>query len=335
MGGLWGNLRGLRGGLGALGGLWGGFKGVRGSLEGTWGAQRRLRGTGGPFGGVGSSWGGVPDSQVPTAGGEWVGGCLQGCGGGVLGVVGESPYFPPQDFIRCVIGCLLFLITSLIVLIGHRDGAGTAGGVRGTRGVWGVWGGGRSGGSRWGLGMQEGGLWGWGWGLGRVWGGLGVRGEVSLSPPISPPGFWAPGRAPAGLRRLHHPAHAAGPHRRCYWCVLGALGGGAEGVGCPGGGAAMAGDGLWGHWDGGGGLWGDWVIYGGTGRTGIRGGWLMGVTGMGGVCTVGATGSTGRELPPRGGAVGVPNAAPSPLCSPRIPGRRLNPPKTPQNSTPR
>ncbi|XP_069634100.1 proteolipid protein 2 isoform X2 [Haliaeetus albicilla] len=35
------------------------------------------------------------------------------------------------DFIRCVIGCLLFLITSLIVLIGHRDGAGIAAAVFG------------------------------------------------------------------------------------------------------------------------------------------------------------------------------------------------------------
>lgn len=35
------------------------------------------------------------------------------------------------DFIRCVIGALLFLITSLIVIIGHRDGAGTAAGVFG------------------------------------------------------------------------------------------------------------------------------------------------------------------------------------------------------------
>ncbi|XP_072705020.1 proteolipid protein 2 [Ciconia boyciana] len=35
------------------------------------------------------------------------------------------------DFIRCVIGCLLFLITSLIVIIGYRDGAGTAAGVFG------------------------------------------------------------------------------------------------------------------------------------------------------------------------------------------------------------
>lgn len=41
------------------------------------------------------------------------------------------PPKPPQDFIRCVIGCLLFLITSLIVLIGHRDGAGIAAAVRG------------------------------------------------------------------------------------------------------------------------------------------------------------------------------------------------------------
>ncbi|XP_057281984.1 proteolipid protein 2, partial [Pezoporus wallicus] len=35
------------------------------------------------------------------------------------------------DFIRCVVGALLFLITSLIVIIGHRDGAGTAAGVFG------------------------------------------------------------------------------------------------------------------------------------------------------------------------------------------------------------
>ncbi|XP_068026616.1 LOW QUALITY PROTEIN: proteolipid protein 2 [Melanerpes formicivorus] len=32
------------------------------------------------------------------------------------------------DFIRCLVGSLLFLITSLIVIIGHRDGAGTAAG---------------------------------------------------------------------------------------------------------------------------------------------------------------------------------------------------------------
>ncbi|XP_054664530.1 proteolipid protein 2 [Grus americana] len=35
------------------------------------------------------------------------------------------------DFTRCIIGCLLFLITSLIVIIGHRDGAGIAAGVFG------------------------------------------------------------------------------------------------------------------------------------------------------------------------------------------------------------
>ncbi|NXG69604.1 PLP2 protein, partial [Baryphthengus martii] len=39
--------------------------------------------------------------------------------------------FAALDFIRCVIGCLLFLITSLIVIIGHRDGAGIAAGVFG------------------------------------------------------------------------------------------------------------------------------------------------------------------------------------------------------------
>nr|XP_006110460.2 proteolipid protein 2-like [Pelodiscus sinensis] len=36
-----------------------------------------------------------------------------------------------SDFIRAVIGALLFLITSLIVLIGHRDGPGIAAGVFG------------------------------------------------------------------------------------------------------------------------------------------------------------------------------------------------------------
>ncbi|XP_064296243.1 proteolipid protein 2 [Phalacrocorax carbo] len=35
------------------------------------------------------------------------------------------------DFIRCVSGCLLFIITSLIVIIGHRDGAGITAGVFG------------------------------------------------------------------------------------------------------------------------------------------------------------------------------------------------------------
>ncbi|XP_014117341.1 PREDICTED: proteolipid protein 2 [Pseudopodoces humilis] len=35
------------------------------------------------------------------------------------------------DFMRCIIGALLFLITSLIVIVGHRDGAGIAGGVFG------------------------------------------------------------------------------------------------------------------------------------------------------------------------------------------------------------
>lgn len=35
------------------------------------------------------------------------------------------------DFTRCVIGAVLFLITSLIVIVGHRDGAGIAGGVFG------------------------------------------------------------------------------------------------------------------------------------------------------------------------------------------------------------
>ncbi|NXO05073.1 PLP2 protein, partial [Rhinopomastus cyanomelas] len=49
---------------------------------------------------------------------------------------GLGPRFPLvhwgwTDFIRCVIGCLLFLITSLIVIIGHRDGAGTAAAVFG------------------------------------------------------------------------------------------------------------------------------------------------------------------------------------------------------------
>ncbi|KAM7134178.1 proteolipid protein 2 [Macrochelys suwanniensis] len=36
-----------------------------------------------------------------------------------------------SDFIRALIGALLFLITSLIVVIGHRDGAGIAAGVFG------------------------------------------------------------------------------------------------------------------------------------------------------------------------------------------------------------
>ncbi|XP_064359980.1 proteolipid protein 2 [Dromaius novaehollandiae] len=36
-----------------------------------------------------------------------------------------------SDFIRCLVGCLLFLITSLIVIIGHRDGSGIAAGVFG------------------------------------------------------------------------------------------------------------------------------------------------------------------------------------------------------------
>ncbi|XP_039579745.1 proteolipid protein 2 [Passer montanus] len=36
-----------------------------------------------------------------------------------------------SDFTRCVIGAVLFLITSLIVLVGHHDGAGIAGGVFG------------------------------------------------------------------------------------------------------------------------------------------------------------------------------------------------------------
>ncbi|EMP26946.1 Proteolipid protein 2 [Chelonia mydas] len=36
-----------------------------------------------------------------------------------------------SDFIRAVIGALLFLITSLIVVIRHRDGAGIAAGVFG------------------------------------------------------------------------------------------------------------------------------------------------------------------------------------------------------------
>ncbi|NXB93376.1 PLP2 protein, partial [Vidua chalybeata] len=35
------------------------------------------------------------------------------------------------DFMRCLIGALLFLICSLIVIVGHRDGAGIAGGVFG------------------------------------------------------------------------------------------------------------------------------------------------------------------------------------------------------------
>uniref|UniRef100_A0A674IYX3 Proteolipid protein 2 n=1 Tax=Terrapene triunguis TaxID=2587831 RepID=A0A674IYX3_9SAUR len=35
-----------------------------------------------------------------------------------------------SDFVRALIGALLFLITSLIVVIGHRDGAGIAAGVK-------------------------------------------------------------------------------------------------------------------------------------------------------------------------------------------------------------
>uniref|UniRef100_A0A803V9D8 Proteolipid protein 2 n=1 Tax=Ficedula albicollis TaxID=59894 RepID=A0A803V9D8_FICAL len=33
-----------------------------------------------------------------------------------------GPICAPQDFMRCLIGALLFLITSLIVIVGHRDG---------------------------------------------------------------------------------------------------------------------------------------------------------------------------------------------------------------------
>ncbi|XP_041263099.1 proteolipid protein 2 isoform X2 [Onychostruthus taczanowskii] len=36
-----------------------------------------------------------------------------------------------SDFTRCVIGAVLFLITSLIVLVSHHNGAGIAGGVFG------------------------------------------------------------------------------------------------------------------------------------------------------------------------------------------------------------
>ncbi|KYO38910.1 proteolipid protein 2 isoform X1 [Alligator mississippiensis] len=36
-----------------------------------------------------------------------------------------------SDFIRTVIGCLLFIIASLIVIVEHRDAAGTVGGVFG------------------------------------------------------------------------------------------------------------------------------------------------------------------------------------------------------------
>ncbi|KAM8793673.1 proteolipid protein 2 [Eudromia elegans] len=36
-----------------------------------------------------------------------------------------------SDFLRCLVGSLLFLITSLIVIIGHRDGPGVAAGVFG------------------------------------------------------------------------------------------------------------------------------------------------------------------------------------------------------------
>ncbi|XP_016161086.1 PREDICTED: proteolipid protein 2-like [Ficedula albicollis] len=43
----------------------------------------------------------------------------------------RGPICAPQDFMRCLIGALLFLITSLIVIVGHRDGAGIAGGVFG------------------------------------------------------------------------------------------------------------------------------------------------------------------------------------------------------------
>uniref|UniRef100_A0A8U7NKL5 Uncharacterized protein n=1 Tax=Corvus moneduloides TaxID=1196302 RepID=A0A8U7NKL5_CORMO len=34
----------------------------------------------------------------------------------------RGPICAPQDFTRCVIGAVLFLITSLIVIVGHRDG---------------------------------------------------------------------------------------------------------------------------------------------------------------------------------------------------------------------
>uniref|UniRef100_A0A8B9MM94 PLP2 protein n=1 Tax=Accipiter nisus TaxID=211598 RepID=A0A8B9MM94_9AVES len=73
---------------------------------------------------VGGLWGGAPDSWVP-----WHG-VPRGFGGPWWGCHTHPPK-PPQDFIRCVIGCLLFLITSLIVLIGHRDGAGIAAAVFG------------------------------------------------------------------------------------------------------------------------------------------------------------------------------------------------------------
>uniref|UniRef100_A0A8C3UZ48 Proteolipid protein 2 n=1 Tax=Catharus ustulatus TaxID=91951 RepID=A0A8C3UZ48_CATUS len=43
----------------------------------------------------------------------------------------RAPLRVPQDFTRCLIGAVLFLITSLIVIVGHRDGAGIAGGVFG------------------------------------------------------------------------------------------------------------------------------------------------------------------------------------------------------------
>lgn len=77
--GVWGHwdvLGGLQGGRGVFGRHLGGSEG----FEGHWGI----------FGGVGGPWGGIPDSQVPTAGGEWVGGWVSpGVGVGVLGGVGE------------------------------------------------------------------------------------------------------------------------------------------------------------------------------------------------------------------------------------------------------
>lgn len=80
------------------------------SVPGGWGSPKSL---------------GVPGGESLEAGSpQKVWGSLRG------------PICAPQDFTRCVIGAVLFLITSLIVIVGHRNGAGIAGGVRG--GIWGA-----------------------------------------------------------------------------------------------------------------------------------------------------------------------------------------------------
>ncbi|XP_041320131.1 collagen alpha-1(III) chain-like [Pyrgilauda ruficollis] len=99
-----------------------------GRVEGQQPPARRAPPTPSPLDG----WGSVPEDwrspeSLGVPGGKpWRWGVPRRLGGSLRG-----PMCAPQDFTRCVTGALLFLITSLIVLLSHHDGAGIAGGVFG------------------------------------------------------------------------------------------------------------------------------------------------------------------------------------------------------------